>query len=212
MVCADLRDIESYCIKQNAKDCSPIKNEEITEEIEKKFKKTILNELDSFFGGFMRSIQWHKNSEHFHDKDTKDIFKERHRMEYEMMHEYKNRSIDNRMSKTKVLGYLRDNKNIFMNDYPNIKKWKEKYLFAKEDIFKNILDQEKKYLQELIILEDRTKLFTIEFNLKNKTTVKWGAYKTKEEAEIVYNKVDNYFKKTFSHFYKNLDNQEIYSL
>ena len=58
----------------------------------------------------------------------------------------------------------------------------------------------------------REKLFTVEFYLKDKTNVKWGTYKTKEEAEIVYNKVDDYFKKTFEHFYKNLENQEIYSL
>ena len=57
----DLRDIESYSIKQNADDTSPVRDGEMNEEIEKKFKDNILNELNHVLNGVISHITWSKN-------------------------------------------------------------------------------------------------------------------------------------------------------
>jgi hypothetical protein len=164
----------------------------------------------------MDSISWSKNNKSFEDRNYEELYKEE--LYYASKQElYYARKLDFRISdvepfKSTVVKYLIGNEKVFANHYDNIEKWKEKLSFAKENIFKYLSDRNKKVLKKYLILEKREKLFTVEFELKNKTTVKWGAYKTEEEAKIIYNKVDDYFKKTFGHFYKNLDNQEIYSL
>jgi len=209
----DLRDIQSYSIKQNVDDTSPIKEGEMNEEIERGFKDTILYRLDRVFSGIIGRVSWSKDSKY---KD-RDYFEKLYKKElYYASNRYAT-ELDFRIPKINpfkdaVIGYLTGNENVFSNHYDNIKKWKKKYEFAKENIFECLSDYDKKELKEYLILEKRKKLFTVEFYLKDRTIVKWGAYKTKEEAEIVYNKVNAYFKKTFKHFYENLDNQEIYSL
>ena len=168
----DLRDIESYSIKQNVDDTSPVKEEEINEEIEEIFKEIIFN---------------HQKEKVNLDRFDRPWYEDNSSINYALLSQLKASMI--------------------------VKKFKREHKFKKkEDIFNHIKEYDKKRLKEIIFIMRREKLFTVEFCLKDKTTVKWGAYKTKEEAEIVYNKVDAYFKKTFDHFYKNLDNQEIYSL
>ena len=209
----DLRDIESYCIKQNVNDTSPIREGEMNEEIEKEFKDMIVSELNDVLGGLVRYIAWSKGSKYFEDRDCEKLY-ERHLGNFGSYDpiKYNHQKVSRDPIKYKIIKYLNGNKKVFVNHFDNIEKWKEKLCFAKEDIFKYLSDSDKKEVKDYLILEKREKLSTVEFYLKNKTTVEWGTYKTKEEAEIVYNKVDDYFKKTFEHFYKNLDNQEIYSL
>ena len=201
----DLRDIESYSIEQNVVDTSPIKEGEMNEEIEKKFKDSIFKELNIFFGGIMNYISWSEGSKYSEDKNYGELYK---RGLYCARERYEREPYFKQYFKDIVVKYLIDNKKVFTN----IEKWQEKLSFAKENIFEHLPDYDKKVLKEYLILEKREKLFTVEFYLKDETTVKWGAYKTEKEAKIVYNKVDTYFKKTFDNFYKNLDNQEIYSL
>ncbi len=208
----DLRDIESYSIAQNVDDTSQIREGEMNEEIEREFKNTILHELEYIFTGIMSNISWSKNSKYFKDRDYRELCKrkldKRELCKREL--DFRNPKIE--PFKYTVIKYLDDNEKVFTNHFDNIEKWREKLSFAHKNIFECLSDYEKKELKEYLILKKRDKLFTVEFCLKDKTTVKWGAYKTKEEAKNVYNKVDSYFKKTFEHFYKNLENQEIYSL
>tara|TARA_Y100000401_G_scaffold29233_3_gene21313 strand:- start:12853 stop:13410 length:558 start_codon:yes stop_codon:yes gene_type:complete len=169
----DIRDIESYCIKRNVDNKSPVKEEEINEEIEELFKEMILIHQKGKV-----------NLDDFH----RQLYEDNSNINFLLLSQYKASAI--------------------------VEKFKREHKFKKkEDIFNHIKKLDKKKLKEMIVKTLREKLFTVEFELEDRrTTVKWGAYKTKEEAEIVYNKVDVYFKKTFNHFYKNLDSQEIYSL
>ena len=72
----DLRDIESYSIKQNVDDTSPVRDGEMNEEIEKKFKDNILNELNHVLNGVISHITWSKNNKYFKDRDYKILYKE----------------------------------------------------------------------------------------------------------------------------------------